>query len=148
MKTNKIKRILIALDFDPSSQKVAVAGFNMAKEIGANVVLLHVKINLVNYSLTYKKLGSLRLESIEELELAAKNFLKNSKHNLEEHLIQTIVKEGNFAESIISSAKEMAIDTIVMGRVTNEVLQQTRIPLLIIPTGEFDKMNTFISLDN
>jgi nucleotide-binding universal stress UspA family protein len=69
------------------------------------------------------------------------------------------VKEGDFAVSILDAAKEMAIDLIVMGsnstrwleevilgRVTNKVLQQSKIPLLIVPTRKTDRNNTFISL--
>lgn len=159
MKANKINKVLIALDFDPSSHKVAETGFTMAKAMGAKVILLHVKVHLVNYTLTYKKLGSIKLENVEELALAAEAFLKNSKHQIEDNLIQTIVKEGDFAVSILEAAKEMAVDLIVMGshsnrwveeivmgRVTNKILQQSRIPLLIIPTSNRDKKNTFISL--
>jgi len=161
MKNRKIDKILIALDFDPSSVKVAEAGFNLAKAMDAKVVLLHVKIQLVNYSLTYKKLGALNLESIEDLEVAAQNFIENSKNNLDESLIRTIVKEGDFAVSILDAAKEMKVDVIVIGshstrwveeivqgRVTNRVLQQSKIPLLIIPTSKNDKTNTFISQVN
>ena len=161
MKKEKVDKILIALDFHPGSEKVAEVGFAMAKSLGAEVVLLHVKVQLVDYSLVYKKMGSLKLETVEELGLAAENFLKNSKHKLGEHLIKTLVKEGDFAVSILDAAKEMAIDLIVMGsnstrwleeiilgRVTNKVLQQSKIPLLIVPTRKNDSNNTFISLEN
>jgi len=161
IKKNKINKVLIALDFDPSSHKVAETGFAMAKAMDAKVILVHVKVHLVNYSLTYKKMGSIKLDNVEELALAAENFLKNSKHHLEDNLIQTLVKEGDFAVSILEAAKEMAVDLIVMGshsnrwveeivmgRVTNKFLQQSRIPLLIIPTRKRDKSNTFISLGN
>jgi len=151
---------LIALDFDSSSQKVAEVGFKMAKTMGAKVVLFHVKNNLVNFSLTYKKMKSLRLNSVEDTNLAVQNFLKILKHQPGDNLIQTIVKEGDFAVSILDAAKEMAVDIIVMGsdntkwveeivmgRVTNKVLQQSKIPLLIIPIGKRDKTNTFIFLE-
>jgi len=161
MKHKDIKKIMIALDYDPSSQKVAKMGLTMAKAMGAKVILLHVKVQLVNYAITYKKMGSLKLENIEDMQLAAQNFIKNSKHRLEENLIHTIVKEGDFAVSVLETAKDMDVDLIVMGsqsnrwveeivlgRVTNKILQHSKIPLLIIPTSKRDKTNTFISLDN
>ena len=150
---------MIALDFHPSAKKVLENGYSLAKSLGAKVILLHVKINLMSYSLTYKRIGFLQLDTVEDLELAAHNFLEKTKIHLGDDTVQTIVKEGNFAESILNTAKEMAVDMIVMGshstkwleeivlgRVTNEVLQQTTIPLLIIPTRKHDKMNTYISL--
>ncbi|MBV5281833.1 MAG: universal stress protein [Paludibacter sp.] len=161
MKKNKVQKILIAMDFHPTSEKVAEVGFAMAKSLGAEVVLLHVKVRVVDYSLIYKKMGSLKLETVEELALAAEHFLKNSKHKLSEDLVKTLVKEGDFAISILDAAKEMAIDLIVMGsnrtrwleeivlgRVTNKVLQQSKIPILIAPTRKNDSSNTFISLED
>ena len=105
-------------------------------------------------------MGLLQLKSEENLESAAKHFLEKSKLYLCDNMIQTVIKEGDFAVSILKTAKEMAVDIIVMGshsskwleeivmgRVTNEVLQQTTIPLLIIPTKKHNKSNTFISME-
>ncbi len=147
MKPNNINKILIALDFHLSATKVIEAGFAMAKMMNAKVILLHTKIELIDYSLIYKKIGSLKLDSLEDLEFAAHNFLEKSKHHVGDDMIQTIVKQGDFAESILKTAKELDIDMIVMGshstkwleeivmgRITNEFLLQTKIPILIIPT--------------
>jgi nucleotide-binding universal stress UspA family protein len=133
----------------------------MAKAMDAEVVLLHVIINLVTYSLTYLKMDPLKLDSVEDLKQASQNFIEKSKRHLGDNMIQTIVKEGDFAASILNTANEMDVDIIVMGshstkwleeivmgRVTNEVLQQTNISLLIIPTRKQNRINTLISLDN
>ena len=61
--------------------------------------------------------------------------------------IQTFVKEGDLAESILKTAKEVHaniivmgshsrkwLENIVMGSVTEKVLNNTSIPLFIIPT--------------
>ena len=53
MKTNKIKKVLIALDYDPTAQKVAESGYAMAIAMGAEVTLLHVVIDLAMYSTIY-----------------------------------------------------------------------------------------------
>jgi len=155
-----MKRILIALDFHPSATKIIEAGLLMAKKMEAKVTLLYVKIKLVNYSLTYKKVGSIKLDSMADLEFAAHSFLEKSKHKMNDNMIETIVKEGDFAEFVINTAKDMCVDMIiigshnakwveemVMGRITNESLQQISIPLLIIPTRKNDKKNTLISLE-
>ena len=160
MEANKVKKVLIALDFHPSSTKIIEAGLLMAKTMAANVVLLHVKIGLVNCSLIYKKIGSIKLDSMEDLELAAHNFLKKTEHYTDSSIIQTIVKEGDFAEFVINTAKEMSVDMIVMGsqsskwldeivigRITNESLLQNSIPLMIIPIRKNNKKNTLISLE-
>jgi len=103
----------------------------------------------------------LQLESVDDIEIAAQNSLNNSKYLLADDMIQTMVKQGDFAVSILDAAKEMDINVIVMGahstkrleeivmgRVTNKLLQHSKIPLLIIPTNKQSKVNTFISLEN
>ena len=50
MKTTKINKVLIALDYNPTAQKVAETGFSMAKSMNAKVVLLHVITDPVFYS--------------------------------------------------------------------------------------------------
>jgi nucleotide-binding universal stress UspA family protein len=78
--------------------------------------------------------------------------IKASQHYLSsEHLgddsIQIIVKEGDYAEAIVSAATVSHADIIVvgshgrkwlekivMGSVTEKVLQLSSIPLFIIPT--------------
>ncbi|MDR3653705.1 MAG: universal stress protein [Paludibacter sp.] len=155
-----MKKILIALDFHPSATKIIEAGLLMAKAMEANVVLLYVKSQLVNYSLIYKKVGSMKLDSMADLELAAHDFLEKSKCHIENNMIETLVMEGDFAEFVFNTAEEMKVDMMVMGshstkwleeivlgRVSNESLQQTAIPLLIIPTQKNDKSNTLISLN-
>ena len=42
MKTIKMNRVLIAMDYNPTAQKVAEVGFTMAKSMNAEVILLHV----------------------------------------------------------------------------------------------------------
>lgn len=41
----KMNKILIALDYDPSAQKVAETGFSFAKAMKAEITLLHVMTN-------------------------------------------------------------------------------------------------------
>jgi len=144
---NEVNRILIAMDYHPTALKVAEVGFTMAKAMNAEVVLLHVIMNMLTYSLTYLELGPLKLESVKDLEQASQEFLVKSKKHLGDNMIQTIVKDGDFAESILKTAKDLHADIIVMGShsqrwleeillgsVTEKVLRQSLIPLFIIPT--------------
>jgi nucleotide-binding universal stress UspA family protein len=157
MKTIKMKKVLIALDYDPTAQKVAEVGFSLAKTMGAEVILMHVISDPVYYSSTEFSpimgytgtldIGSMQLVSADELKNAAQHFLDKSKLHLGDKTIQTQVKEGDFADSILKTAKDLHADiivmgshsrrwleNIVMGSVTEEVLHHTSIPLFIIPT--------------
>jgi nucleotide-binding universal stress UspA family protein len=149
MKTTRLKRVLIALDYDPTALKIAESGFSIAKTMGAEVILLHVIKDLVQYSLSYLNMGPLQLDSAEGLKTASQLFLDKTKLHLGDETIQTVVKEGDFAETILSTAKEFNADSIVigshsrrwlddilMGSITAKVLSQTTIPLFIIPTRQ------------
>lgn len=157
MKTDKLKKVLIALDYNPTAQKVAEAGYSLAQAMGADVVLLHVITDPVFYSSTefspimgytgYMDIDPLVLDNIDGLKKAAQHFLDNTIHHLDDDTIKTQVEEGDFAESILMSAKKLHADIIVMGShsqrwvenivlgsVTEEVLHHSTIPLFIIPT--------------
>ena len=157
MKTYKVKKVLIALDYNPTAQKVAEVGFSMAKAMNAEIILLHVISDPVYYSSTeyspimgftgFMDTGMMQLDSLNALKEAALNFLDKSRHHLGDKSIQTLIKEGDFADSILDAAKEVHADIIilgshsrkwlenvVMGSVTEKVLRHTPIPLFIIPT--------------
>jgi nucleotide-binding universal stress UspA family protein len=157
MKTIKMNKVLIALDYNPTAQKVAEVGFSMAKSMNAEVILLHVITDPVFYSTAgyspimgftgYVYTGVVQKDSINGLKNASLQFLYKSKQHLGDKTIQTLVKEGDFADSILETAKEVQADiivvgshsrkwleNIVMGSVTEKVLHHTSIPLFIVPT--------------
>jgi nucleotide-binding universal stress UspA family protein len=159
MKTTKMNKVLIALDYNPTAQKVAETGYLMAKSMNAKVVLLHVITDPVFYSTEgyspimgfsgYMDMAPVQLNSVEELKNASLKYLDKSKHHLGDKTIQTLVKEGDFADTILQTAKEVNADiivvgshsrkwleNIVMGSVTEKVLHHTSIPLFIVPTRQ------------
>jgi len=161
MKTLNMKKVLIALDYDPTAQKVAEAGFSLAKSMNAKVILLHVISDPVYYSSMeyspvmgftgYMEMGPLQSISVNRLIEASELYLDKSKQHLGDKTIQTVVKEGEFAESILKTSEELQADiivmgshsrkwleNIVMGSVTEKVLHHTSIPLYIIPTKKHD----------
>lgn len=152
-----MKKVLIALDFDPSSVKVAKKGFALAKAMGAKTVLLHALYEPVYYSSLeyspivgfndYANMGALQVDTIEGLKEAAQSFLDKTKHHLADESIQTILKEGDTADTILETAKELNADIIVlgthsrkwlenvlMGSIAEKVLKHSTLPLFIIPT--------------
>jgi nucleotide-binding universal stress UspA family protein len=151
-----MKKILIALDYDPTAQKVAELGISLGKDMKADVVLLHVIADPTYYSsleyspLTgfagYMDINNYQLDSIDGLIKASQEYLDKLVHHLGYKSIQTVVKEGDFAESILKTANELDADIIVMGShsrnwlanilmgsVTTKVMHETLIPLFIVP---------------
>src|SRR5450759_4962933 len=125
MKTDKVKKVLIALDYNPTAQKVAEVGFSMAKAMKAKVVLLHVISDPIYYSsIEYSPImgftgfmdtSQLQLNTVEALKKASLHFLDKSRIHLGDKTIQTLVEEGDFADAILSTAKATHADIIVMG---------------------------------
>jgi nucleotide-binding universal stress UspA family protein len=152
-----MKKVLIALDYDPTAQKIAETGYEFAKSMGAEVTLLHVVSDPVYYATRayspimgfdgYLETGPVDSDSIEGLIKASQKYLDRIKIHLKDDAIHTRVSEGEFADSILKVAREVHADVIVlgshsqkwlekivMGSVTEKVLKHSTVPLFIIPT--------------
>ncbi len=161
MKTTKLNKVLIALDYDPTAQKVAEVGFSMASAMKAEVTLLHIISDPVYYSSSaYSPIMGMsselvpfpvQMDTIEGLKGVSLNFLEKFKHHLGDDEIKIMVEEGDFASVIVNTAKSIHADVIVMGShskkwlenivlgsVTADVLRQTSVPLFVIPTKKHE----------
>ena len=160
-----MKKVLIALDYDPSAQEIAETGYAFAKSMGAQVILLHVTADYVYYSSldyspilgydSFSNLGALQTNTVEELGKAAASYLETTRQHLGDDSIETVVKDGDFADVILETAKEMNIDILVMGThsrrginkilmgsVAENVLRNSEIPMFIIPTRKAKEKQT------
>jgi len=150
-------KILIALDYSPAAQIVAEAGYALAKTMQAEVTLLHVISDPMYYTLAdhvkimgftgHKEARPLQVENAEDMKNTSLLFLNKIKQYLGNETIQILLNEGDFADCILKTAKELHsniivmgshsrrwLENIVMGSVTEKVLHLTSIPLYIIPT--------------
>ena len=152
MKTTKIKRVLIAMDYDETSQIVAEAGFSIAKAMDAETILLHVISEHPVYYSTYTYMRELSVDFVSDLKKSTQHFLDKAKKHLGDETIKTVLKEGEIAFSIVETAKELNVDIIVMGShsrkwleniilgsAAEDVLKRTTIPLFIVPTKNQDQ---------
>lgn len=161
MKTENMKKVLIALDYDKTAVKVAEAGYALAKAMDAEVILLHVMSDVVYYASTEyapitgltDSLGvdPLKFESDDRLKKISQLFLDKIKHQLGDKSIVTILEEGDFADTILMKSKGLGVNILVMGShsnrwledlvlgsVTAKVIRHTSIPVYIIPTKKRD----------
>jgi len=164
MKTIQIKKVLIALDYDPTAQKVAELGYSLAKTMGAEVILVHVTTDPTYYSSNdyspimgfggYMDVAQFPLDTVDRLKQASQHFLDKTKHHLDDEAILTEVKEGGVADAILKTAKEVHADiivlgshsrkwleNIVLGSVAEDVLNHSQIPLFIIPTKKLSQIS-------
>jgi nucleotide-binding universal stress UspA family protein len=151
-----IRKIIIALDYDPLAEKVAATGYTLAKALNATVLLLHVVAEPEYYSsVEYSPIMGFSgfsdvntLEATEDLKKEAQRFLEESRKHLGDESIDISVVEGDFADMLIYSAKNFGADLIVMGthhrkgldkllsvNLAEKILNTISIPLLTIPAN-------------
>ncbi len=152
-----IDKILIALDYGPTAQKIAEIGFSLGEKNKTSITLLHVIAdpsyyvsNVYDPVMGFSGYVNMDISSpaiMNDIKNQSFEFLEKTRHHLKDDNIKTIVKEGSIAESILEVAHEIHANTIVMGShssrwlenilmgsITEFVLHRTTIPLLIIPT--------------
>ena len=156
-----MKKILIALDYNPSAEKIAETGFALAQAMGAEVILIHVLAEPSYYStldfspiMGYTGFSSpdmLMLVDDTEIRKASEAFLAQSKMHLGDERIVTLIGEGDCADAILKASSELNVDIIVMGThsrsgfdkilmgsISQKVLNHAEIPVLVIPTKNLD----------
>ncbi len=157
-----MKKILIALDYNPTAQHILEAGYELARSMGAEVILMHVVADYTYYSSLdyspilgfdqFSNLGAMQLDSVTQLENAANEYLEHLKAQFGNSSIKTLIKDGDAGEGIVEASYNLGVDVVVlgshsrrgldkilMGSVAEKVLRKSKIPLYIIPVSEKDK---------
>ncbi|MCX2681718.1 universal stress protein [Galbibacter sp. EGI 63066] len=148
-----MKRVLIAIDYNPTSEKVVEEGYKLAKTLGAEVCLLHVIGNLQFYGIQYPRfMGhdsmnyALNPDFQEEMKDVAKVFLDNAVKHLNDDTVTSHISEGDTAKEILQYAKDWQaslivmgthshskLEKILMGTVASSVLERTETPVYMVP---------------
>jgi nucleotide-binding universal stress UspA family protein len=120
-----MKKILIALGTDASAQTVAFTGYQLAKAMHAETVLLHVVSGPTYYSslkyspiLGFEVLSALDViekDNDHEIKARAENFLEKIKEYLGDNLIETLVEQGDIEKSILQITSDKKCDLVVVG---------------------------------
>lgn len=153
-----MKKVLIALDYEPTAEKIAETGYTIATALNAEVVLLHVIAEPAYYSsMEYSPIMGFTgfMDTFDaglsdvlknDIKTLSQEFLDKSKKHLGNESIKTLLAEGSFAETIVESAENEQADLIVMGshsrrgldkllmeNVAGKVLHLSKVPVLVIP---------------
>ena len=156
MKNIKFKKVLVALDYNPTAQKVAEVGYSIANAMGADCLLVHILSTPIIYtSVNYDPImGFSGFEALENYQLnaellskSANKYLDKVKKHLGDSNVETIVKDGEFDDQIMETALNYNADLIVMGThsqqwlekilvgsTTESIIQISKIPIVIVPT--------------
>jgi len=153
-----MKKVLIALDYEPSAENIAETGYKIASAMNAEVILLHVIAEPAYYSsMEYSPImgftgfldtfdSGLSETMKNDIQTQSQEFLDKSKSHLGNDAIRTLILEGSFADSIVECSINEQADLIVMGshsrrgldkllmeNVAEKVLQLSKVPVLVIP---------------
>lgn len=108
------KRILVGVDFSEPSKKTLIYADKLAKKIGSRLDVLYVMKNpagvFVPYSPMMFNLGQSDIERAKE---RLKGFVADLNLSFSEEAIHVAL--GRPAETIVSKAKELMADLIVLG---------------------------------
>lgn len=147
-----MKKVLIAIDYHPTSEKVAEAGYELAKTLKAEACLIHVIGNERYYNMEYPTfLGyegfdyPVDLQVNSEIRKVAEDYVKKAASHLDDS-VETHVGVGETADIILDYAKTWKADLIVlgthsrsllekifMGTEATHILEKTLIPVYMVP---------------
>ena len=147
-----MKKVVLAVDFSPVSQKITETGYAIAKSMNAQVALVHVVADISYYSIEYSPLmgySGFDGENIRQLSVdmkkEANDFVKAAAAHLGDSQIETYVLEGDPADAILQFAHDWKADLIAMGahsrgaldilvgNVTAHILKKAKVPVLVVP---------------
>ncbi|OYU83171.1 MAG: hypothetical protein CFE24_12620 [Flavobacterium sp. BFFFF2] len=150
-------KILIALDYAPSAQQIAEQGYELSKQLHAEVIILHVIEDLNDYSLYsydpimgfggFIQLNFMGVNALAEVEREATVYLEKTKLHLQDKAIKTKVVHGESVQAILEIASQLAVNYLVVGahskksqddmrvgHTTSHLLKHATMPIICIPT--------------
>lgn len=149
-----MKKVLIAIDYHPVSEKVTEAGYELAKNLNAEVCLIHVMDDVGFYGAQYPTFMGYDgytgmgpdLDVAMEMRNIAEEFLEKVKHHLNDENVKTHLADGDTVKTILRYGEEWGANVLVMGThshsvleklflgtVAEKILEKTQIPVYLVP---------------
>lgn len=153
----KMKKVLIALDYNPVSEKVAEEGYKLAQKMDAEVCLIHVMADVSYYGTQYPPFMGFEgyagmttdYDMVNQMHEIGEDYLEKAATHLNDPSVKTHMAEGDTAKAILDYAGEWNADLIVMGThshstlekilmgtVASSVLERTKVPVYMVPVNK------------
>jgi len=118
------KRIMAAIDGSPHADRAIDHAADLANTYGAELILLHVMASPGSAHVPPElhdvlRIAHLKATKVDILRRVAEDLLQQGEmraRQREARIVQTLIGEGDVADSIVSHAKGQGVDLIVMGR--------------------------------
>lgn len=140
---DNMKKIVIAVDNDPTSEKIALKAFQLGLQLKAEIALISVvdtTILITESAVTPKEFADIIINDYKRHQQMLIDTV------FQKHKVWTFVEEGIPYEVILNVAKEWDADILVlgthgrtgishliMGSVAEKVIRYSKIPVFIIP---------------
>lgn len=152
-----MKRILIAVDYNPVSEKVVDGASALYENTHTEICLIHVLDDAAYYGTTYPTFLGYEgytamtpdLDLALEMRNIAEEFLDKAAEHLKQENVTTHLAEGDVPKALLKYAEDWNADVIVMGThshstleklimgtVAEKVLEKTNIPIYFVPVKE------------
>jgi hypothetical protein len=122
MKTIKMNKVLVALDYNPTAQKVAEVGYSIAKAMGADCMLIHILSSPIIYtSVNYDP-----IMGFSDLEALKFQFVETRKIMSPANIIKSTFNIKDFKSKLINIALGTATNYLIdkFPSISNENLIQ------------------------
>lgn len=149
-----MKKVLVAIDYNPVSEKVVNEALKLTGSMNAEICLIHVLADVSYYGTQfptfmgydgYSGMGP-DFEMALEMRKIAEEFLKKVSEHTDHPNVTTHLAEGDTARAILDYAKDWnanlivmgthshsALEKLLMGTVAEKVLEKTKIPVYMVP---------------
>ncbi|HVS91847.1 MAG TPA: universal stress protein [Mucilaginibacter sp.] len=109
---NELKKVLIAVDGGPASEKIAAEGFELGKKLNAEMAI----ISVADTALLVSESGMTTAEFADSIKSSHKDNLQILADKVfGDFKVWLFVEEGSPAEAILRVAEEWDADLIVLG---------------------------------
>ncbi len=109
------RRILLAVDFSKDSELIARRAIEIARKLGAELVLVHVVVDLNGHWYQRLLMSSLSDDVQDQVMESARKQLRQLAEKLEIPEAERVVELGSPKTGILKAVQEHDIDLIVMG---------------------------------
>lgn len=142
-----MKKIILPVDFSDSSNQLVDYAIGFAKEINAEILLIHVAAADIGFVI-----GDMGFQYFPEVEENEMKYELKELHKLQEKVLANgvqcshILKQGIPSDTILEYAAENSADYIVIGShgrsgfydvfigsLTKEITKKSKIPVLVVP---------------
>ncbi|MGA8852853.1 MAG: universal stress protein [Christiangramia sp.] len=152
-----MKKVLIGLDYNPRSEIVVEKGYELAKKLGAKVCLIHVLADVSYYGVNYPTFMGYEgynemqvdLNVISELREVARKFIETAAAHLDDPDVTTYMADGptstailNYADTwnadmiVLGTHSHSVLEKVLMGTTASRILENTKIPVYLIPVKD------------